>query len=206
VKPRVEFLFDFGSPNAYLAHQIVPEIEHRTGVKFAYVPVLLGGIFKLTNNSSPMVAFGPVKNKLPYEMLETQRFIRRHNIAKFTFNPNFPINTLALMRGAVAAEMEGLLPAYVEAGFRFMWEEPRKMDDPEVFRAALEEAGLPAGRLVERSQSPEVKKRLMDNTEQAVARGAFGIPSFFVGGELFFGKDRLTAVEEEIRRAATGPG
>ena len=206
MKPRVEFLFDFGSPNAYLAHQIIPEIEHRTGAKFAYVPVLLGGIFKLTNNSSPMVAFGPVKNKLPYEMLETQRFIRRHNIAKFTFNPNFPINTLALMRGAVAAEQEGILPAYVEAGFRFMWEEPRKMDDPEVFRAALAEAGLPAARLLELSQTPEVKQRLMANTEQAVARGAFGIPTFFVGEEMFFGKDRLIAVEEEIRHAASRPG
>ena len=206
MKPRVEFLFDFGSPNAYLAHQIIPEIEHRTGAKFAYVPVLLGGIFKLTNNSSPMVAFGPVKNKLPYEMLETQRFIRRHNIAKFTFNPNFPINTLALMRGAVAAEQEGILPAYVEAGFHYMWEEPRKMDDPEVFRSALTEAGLPAARLLELSQTPEVKQRLMANTEQAVARGAFGIPTFFVGEEMFFGKDRLTAVEEEIRRAASRPG
>jgi 2-hydroxychromene-2-carboxylate isomerase len=205
VKPRVEFLFDFGSPNAYLAHQIIPEIEHRTGAKFAYVPVLLGGIFKLTNNSSPMVAFGPVKNKLPYEMLETQRFIRRHNITKYQFNPNFPINTLALMRGAVAAEQDGILPAYVEAGFRFMWEEPRKMDDPEVFRAALAEAGLPAARLLELSQTPEVKQRLMANTEQAVARGAFGIPTFFVGEEMFFGKDRLAAVEEEIWHAASRP-
>ncbi|HSZ75584.1 MAG TPA: 2-hydroxychromene-2-carboxylate isomerase [Rhizomicrobium sp.] len=204
MKPRVEFLFDFGSPNAYLAHQVIPEIEARTGVKFAYVPVLLGGIFKLTNNASPMVAFGPVKNKLPYEMLETQRFIRRHNIVKYKFNPHFPINTLALMRGAVAAELEGILPSYVEAGFHFMWEEPRKMDDPETFRAALAEAGLPADRLLELSQSPEVKKRLMDNTEQAVARGAFGIPTFFVGGEIFFGKDRLGLVEEEIARVAQG--
>jgi len=200
VKPRVDFLFDFGSPNAYLAHQVIPEIEARTGVKFTYIPVLLGGIFKLTNNSSPMVAFGPVKNKLPYEMLETQRFIRRHNIVKYKFNPHFPINTLALMRGAVAAELEGILPTYVEAGFHFMWEDPRKMDDPETFRAALAEAGLPADHLLELSQTPEVKKRLMDNTEQAVARGAFGIPTFFVGEEIFFGKDRLGLVEEEITR------
>ncbi len=201
MKPRVDFLFDFGSPNAYLAHQVIPEIEARTGVKFTYVPVLLGGIFKLTNNSSPMVAFGPVKNKLPYEMLETQRFIRRHAIVKYKFNPHFPINTLALMRGAVAAEQEGILPAYVEAGFHFMWEDPRKMDDPGTFRAALAEAGLPASRLLELSQSPEVKKRLMDNTEQAVARGAFVNPTNFVGEEIFFGKDRLGLVEEEIVRA-----
>ena len=200
MKPRVDFLFDFGSPNAYLAHQVIPGIEARTGVKFTYIPVLLGGIFKLTNNSSPMVAFGPVKNKLPYEMLETQRFIRRHNIVKYKFNPHFPINTLALMRGAVAAELEGILPTYVEAGFHFMWEDPRKMDDPETFRAALAEAGLPADHLLELSHTPEVKKRLMDNTEQAVARGAFGIPTFFVGEEIFFGKDRLGLVEEEITR------
>src|SRR5438552_18617276 len=123
----VDFLFDFGSPNAYLSHRVVPSIEARTGCRFVYVPVLLGGLFKLTNNQPPMVAFGNVKNKLPYEMLETRRFVARHKLDAFTFNPHFPVNTLQIMRGAVAAEAEGMLAAYVEAVFQHMWERPKKM-------------------------------------------------------------------------------
>ena len=196
-----EFLFDFGSPNAYLAHKVLPEIEARTGAKFDYVPVLLGGIFKLTNNRPPMVAFGDVKGKMAYEMKETERFIRRHNITTFKFNPNFPVNTLALMRMATAAKEMGTLMSYVEAAFHHMWEAPKKMDDPAVIRAALLESGLDADALVAAAQTPEVKQKLMDATEAAVARGVFGSPSFFVGAELFFGKDRLGEVEDEIRAA-----
>jgi 2-hydroxychromene-2-carboxylate isomerase len=198
---KVEFLFDFGSPNAYLAHKVIPEIESRTGAKFEYIPVLLGGIFKLTNNRPPMVAFGDVKGKMAYEMKETERFIRRHNITTFKFNPNFPVNTLALMRMAVAAKEAGTLAPYVDAAFHHMWEAPRKMDDPEIIRAALIESGLDADALIAAAQTPEVKQRLMANTEAAAARGVFGSPSFFVGEELFFGKDRLGEVEDEIRRA-----
>ena len=195
---RVEFLFDFGSPNAYLAHKVIPEIEARTGAKFEYVPVLLGGIFKLTNNKPPMVAFGGIKNKMVYEMLETRRFIARHSLTQFKFNPHFPVNTLTLMRMASAAQIAGDLPRYVDAAFHHVWVAPKKMDDPEVIRAALTQSGLDAESLFERAQSPEVKQKLMDNTEQAVARGAFGSPSFFVGDELYFGKDRLRDVEEAI--------
>ena len=198
---KVEFLFDFGSPNAYLAHKVIPEIERRTGAKFDYVPVLLGGIFKLTNNRPPMVAFGDVKGKMAYEMKETERFIHRHNITTFKFNPNFPVNTLALMRMAVAAKEAGMLAPYVDAAFHHMWEAPKKMDDPDVIRAALLASGLDADRLIAAAQTPEVKQRLMANTETAASRGVFGAPSFFVGEELFFGKDRLGEVEEEIRRA-----
>lgn len=198
---NVQFLFDFGSPNAYLAHQVIPGIEKRTGAKFDYIPVLLGGIFKLTNNKPPMVAFGGIKNKMDYEMLETRRFIAHHGIAKFQFNPNFPVNTLALMRMAVAAKQDGVLTAYVDAMFHHMWEAPRKMDDPDVIRAALTESGLDADRLIAASQSPEVKQALMNNTEDAVTRGAFGIPSFFVGKEIFFGKNTLRDVEAQIARA-----
>ena len=197
----VEFLFDFGSPNAYLAHKVLPEIETRTGAKFEYVPVLLGGIFKLTNNRPPMVAFGDVKGKMAYEMKETERFIHRHDITTFQFNPNFPVNTLALMRMAVAAKEAGQLAPYVDAAFHHMWEAPRKMDDPDVIRAALVESGLDADGLIAAAQTPEIKQRLMANTEAAASRGVFGSPSFFVGEELFFGKDRLGEVEEEIRRA-----
>jgi 2-hydroxychromene-2-carboxylate isomerase len=198
---KVEFLFDFGSPNAYLAHKVLPEIERRTGARFDYVPVLLGGIFKLTNNRPPMIAFGDVKGKMAYELKETERFIRKNAITTFKFNPHFPVNTLALMRMAVAAQEAGLLMPYVQAAFHHMWEAPKKMDDPEVIRAALTESGLDAGRLIAAAQSSGVKQRLMTNTEAAVARGVFGSPSFFVGEELFFGKDRLGEVEEELVRS-----
>jgi 2-hydroxychromene-2-carboxylate isomerase len=198
---NVEFLFDFGSPNAYFAHKVVPEIEKRIGAKFDYVPVLLGGLFKLTNNRPPMVAFGDIKNKMPYEMLETQRFIKKHHLTRFTFNPNFPVNTLALMRMAVAAKNDGILPRYADAMFHHMWEAPKKIDDPDVIRAALIESGLDADKLIAAAQTHEVKQALMNNTEDAVARGAFGSPTFFVGTEMFFGKNTLRDVEEEIARA-----
>ena len=192
----VEFLFDFGSPNAYLAHQVIPHIEKRTGARFEYTPVLLGGIFKATGNRPPMQAFAEVPSKMAYERLEMERFIKRHAVA-FAFNPFFPVNTLSLMRMAVAAKAEGNLPRYMEAVFRGMWIEPKKMDDPEVVKAALAASGIDPA-LYERGQMHEVKAKLMANTEAAVARGVFGIPSFFVGAELFFGKDRLRDVEEAI--------
>lgn len=194
---QIEFHYDFGSPNAYLAHALIPAIEARTGAKFQYVPVLLGGIFKATGNRAPMVAFGDVKNKLAYERLEMQRFIKRHTIP-FTMNPYFPVNTLMLMRGAVAAADEGVYERYVETMFRGMWVEPKKLDDPQVLRETLATAGLPAERLLELANSAPVKEALARNTERSVARGSFGSPTFFVGDEIFFGKDKLPDVEYAI--------
>jgi 2-hydroxychromene-2-carboxylate isomerase len=202
---QTEFLFDFGSPNAYLAHLLIPAIEQRTGVRFKYVPILLGGVFRLTNNKSPIESFAGIKNKLEFQRLETQRFLKRHQITAFKMNPFFPVNTLQLMRGAVAAEFEGVFMPYVDAMFRAMWAEPKKMDDPQAFRASVTEAGLDADLLLRRIPDDEVKSRLLANTQEAVERGVFGSPSFFVGDELFFGKDQLRDVEEEIaqqRRAA----
>ena len=201
-----EYLFDFASPNAYLAHKVLPEIEKRAGAKFDYVPVLLGGIFKLANNRAPMIAFGEVKGKMAYEMLELQRFVRRHNLTQYKFNPHFPVNSLSLMRMAVAAKSDGALAPFVAAVFHHMWEAPKKMDDPEVIRAALLESGLDAERLIAAAQTHEVKQKLMDNTAAAVERGVFGIPTFFVDEEMFFGKDRLGQVEEAIGSPATGTG
>jgi 2-hydroxychromene-2-carboxylate isomerase len=195
---KVEFHFDFGSPNAYLAHLVIPQIEKRTGIRFEYVPVLLGGVFKLTNNRSPAESFQGIKNKLEYQRLEIQRFIRRYGITRFAFNPFFPVNTLTIMRGAVAAQVDGVFARYVDDVFRHMWAEPKKMDDPAVVRAALDESGLDGARLIERSQEPAVKERLLANTQKSVERGTFGSPTFFVGDEIFFGKDRLREVEEEI--------
>ena len=197
---EIEFHFDFGSPNAYLAHRVIPGIEERTGARFRYVPVLLGGVFKATGNRSPAEAFREVPSKRAFMELETRRFLARHGITDFCRNPFFPVNTLAIMRGAVAARHEGCFERYVEVVFRNMWSEPKKMDEPEVIRSVLEENGLTAGRLLERAQSPEVKQELMRNTEASVARGTFGSPTFFVGGEMFFGKDQLRDVEEEYLR------
>ena len=195
---KVEFQFDFGSPNAYLAEVAIPGIERRTGVKFEYVPVLLGGIYKATGNMSPFDSLRGIKNKPEYQALETQRFIRRHNITQFRQNSFFPVNTLMLMRGAVAAQFEGVFEPYFRAAYHHMWEEPKKMDDPEVFRAAFASSGIDIDRLVARAQQDDVKKKLIDLTNDAVARGAFGSPTFFVGKEMFFGKDQLRDVEESI--------
>ncbi len=200
--PAVEFLFDFGSPNAYLAHRVIPAIEARTGAKFAYFPALLGGIFKATGNRSPMEAFGGIPSKLAYEGRERDRFVARHGLTRFASNPHFPVNTLAIMRGAVAARRLGVFEAYVEAVFVAMWEQGRKMDDPAVIAEVLAAAGLPAQELIALTQDQAVKDELVANTNAAVARGVFGSPSFFVGDELWFGKDRLGEVETAIREAA----
>ncbi len=197
---NVEFLFDFGSPNAYLAHLVIPEIEARTGQKFAYIPVLLGGVFKATNNVSPAVSLQGIKNKGEYQGLETRRFLKKHGITGYEANPHFPVNTLQIMRGAIVAQREGFFETYVDEIYRHMWSEPKKMDDAEVIRAALTESSLPADTVLEGIKDPAVKQKLIENTEDAVTRGVFGSPSFFVGSELFFGKDRLREVEEEIEQ------
>jgi len=198
VNHNPEFHFDFGSPNAYLVHKIIPDIELRTGATFTYVPVLLGGIFKATNNKPPMLAFAEVKPKTDYIRLEIVRFVKKHGLAKFAFNPNFPVNTLQIMRGAVAADMEGVFMPYVEAVFAGMWENGQKLDDPVVIAAVLTDAGLDADRLMARAQDADVKAKFVANTEATVTRGTFGIPTFFVGDEMYFGKDTVRDVEEEI--------
>jgi 2-hydroxychromene-2-carboxylate isomerase len=164
------------------------------------VPVLLGGVFKATGNVSPAVSLQGIKNKGEYQGLETRRFLKAHGITSYTPNPHFPVNTLQIMRGAVFAAREGFLARYVDEVYRHMWSEPKKMDDPDVIRAALTESGLDADAILAAIQDPEIKAILIQNTEGAVARGVFGSPSFFVGDELYFGKDRLRDVEEEIER------
>jgi 2-hydroxychromene-2-carboxylate isomerase len=197
---KVQFLFDFGSPNAYLSHKVIPGIEQRTGTRFEYVPVLLGGLFKLTGNRSPAEAFAGIKNKLEYGRLETERFVKKHGLTAYRFNPHFPVNTLQIMRGAVAAQVEGCFEPYVEAMFAEMWEREKKLDDPAVIEAALKHAGLDSERLMNRIGDPDVKQTLLGNTQAAFDRGAFGSPTFFVNDEIYFGKDKLAEVEEEIMR------
>jgi 2-hydroxychromene-2-carboxylate isomerase len=193
-----QFMFDFGSPNAFLSHEAIPAIEQRIGVKFEYVPILLGGIFKATNNKSPGETLAGVKNKREFHALETERFVKRFAVRPYTWNPFFPVNTLNLMRAAVAAQFEGVFDRYVEAAFHHMWVEPKKMDDPEVAATALAASGLDANKLLARSQDAEVKAKLIENTRSAVERGAFGSPTFFVGKEMFFGKEQLREVEEMV--------
>ena len=195
---QVEFHFDFGSPNAYLAHRILPAIEARTGARFRYFPILLGGVFKATGNRSPVEAFAGIRNKPEYERLETERFIRRHRIEGYVRNPFFPVNTLQMMRGAVAAQIDGGLEPFVSAMFHHMWEAPKKMDEPDVLRDALIASGLDPEAVMARTQDAAVKARLIANTEASVARGTFGSPTFFVGDAIYFGKDRLRDVEEAI--------
>jgi 2-hydroxychromene-2-carboxylate isomerase len=193
-----QFLFDFGSPNAFLSHEVIPAIEKRTNVKFEYVPVLLGGIFKATNNKSPAETLAGVKNKREFHALETERFVKRFGVKPYAWNPFFPVNTLNLMRMAVAAQIEGVFEKYVEAAFHHMWVEPKKMDDPEVAGKALVSSGLDAAKLLARAQDADVKAKLIENTQSAVERGAFGSPTFFVGKEMFFGKEQLREVEEMV--------
>jgi 2-hydroxychromene-2-carboxylate isomerase len=195
---KVEFHFDFGSPNAYLSHLVIPEIQKRTGVTFDYVPVLLGGVFKLTNNRSPAESLKGIRNKPEYERLEMQRFLRRHGITRFQSNPFFPVNTLMMMRGAIAARSVGVFARYVDEMYRHMWAEPKKMDEPAIWRAALIEAGFNPDQFLELIERREIKDELMNNTQRSVERGTFGSPTCYVGDEIFFGKDRLRDVEETI--------
>ena len=195
---KIEFLFDFGSPNAYLSWKAVPEIEKRTGTTFTYVPVLLGGIFKATNNVSPVIANQGIKNKGEYQFLEIERFVKKHGLTKFKFNAHFPVNTLQIMRGAIAAEMDGMLPKYLAVVMPAMWEDSQKMDDPDVIKSVLDAGGIDGAHILARIQEADVKAKLVANTEDAVNRGAFGIPTFFVDGDIYFGKDRLRDVEEAI--------
>ena len=194
----LDFIFDFGSPNAYFSYKILGPILERTGATLNVIPCLLGGIFKATNNTPPMMAFGGVKGKLEYEQLEIRRFIDKHGLTAFEFNPHFPVNTLLLARASVAMRDDPRFHEFLEAGLKAMWEDGKKMDDPEVFAATFTRAGFDGQALLEKTQDPEIKQKLISNTDAAVERGSFGIPTFYVGDEMFFGKDRLQQVEEAL--------
>ncbi len=194
----VEFIFDFASPNAYLVHKAMPAFLARTGADIRYIPCLLGGIFKATNNKAPMVQFADIPAKMAYDMLEMRRFIAVHAIDKFKMNPHFPVNTLTIMRAAIVAELDGVLDRYIDAVLIEMWENGTNMADPEIVAAALSQHGFDGPGMVERTKEQSVKDRLAANTEAAVARGAFGIPTFFVGDDMFFGKERLAQVASAL--------
>jgi 2-hydroxychromene-2-carboxylate isomerase len=191
----IEFIFDFASPNAYLAYRAMPPLLARTGATLSLTPSLLGGIFKATGNQAPMLAFAGVRGKLAYEALEMRRFVARHQLHKFRMNPHFPVNSLLIMRGLIAAGPASEA-AYVEAVLSAMWEDGLKMSEPETISQVLRVAGLDGEAILAGAQNDSVKQTLARNTQGAIDRGAFGIPTFFVDGEMFYGKERLPQIEE----------
>ena len=197
---NLEFLFDFGGPNSYLAHKSLPEICARAGAELVYVPILLGGLFKLTNNQAPIMRYAETPAKRNYEMLEFDRFVKAHALP-FKMNPRFPINSLYLMRGAVAAQQLGCFALYVDTVMAAMWEDGRDMGEAKIVRQVLDSAGLNSAALLALADDPDVKAELMANTEAAAKRGAFGVPTFFVGEEMFWGKERLGQVEAALTKS-----
>lgn len=195
---NIDFIFDFASPNAYLVHQAITPFKKRTSAQVIYIPCLLGGIFKSTNNQPPMIAFANIPAKVEYQNTEINRFIEKHKITKFKFNPHFPINTLKLMRAACVAERDGYLMDYIDVMLSCIWEQGLKMDETEVIQTAFQNAGFDAENLMQQSSKPEIKEKLIANTNAAVERGCFGIPTFYVENEMFFGKETLSQIETYI--------
>ncbi len=186
----IEFLFDVGSPTAYMAHRRLPAIEARTGATVDHVPILLGGIFKATGNAPP----GGVAARGRWMNIDMARYAARENIT-LGMNPDFPINTITMMRMLTAVRGTADFAPLAEALFAGMWEQPRNMGDEAVLAATLAAAGFDADAMLARAADPKVKAALVAATETAVARGAFGAPTFFVGDQFFFGQDRLDWVE-----------
>lgn len=191
---QLDFYFDFGSPTAYLAHCRLGQLARQYPLEVHYRPMLLGGVFKATANTSPVTI--PAKGKYMLEQ-DLPRFAKRYQVT-LNFNPHFPINTLNLMRGAIAAEQMGCSREYTEAVFDAVWVDGKNMGDPDEVAATLAAAGLDAAALIARSQEPEVKAALIRNTEAAVARGVFGAPTLFMDGEMYFGQDRLDFIEAAL--------
>ena len=190
----VEFFYDFGSPTVYLAATQLPAIAAAVGATIDWRPMLLGGVFKSTGNQSPVV----VPAKAAYMNNDLERFAKRYGVP-FRFNPHFPINTLALMRGAVAYQDDVVASStYRDAIFMAIWVEARNLNEPDVIGQVLSDAGLDPAELMNRIGQQNVKDQLIANTEEAVNRGVFGAPTFFVGEQMFFGQDRLDFVAEAL--------
>ena len=187
---KIEFLYDFGSPNAYLVHKVLPKIAAQHDVEIDWQPVLLGGIFKATNNQAPMTAFADVLGKNEYMQVEFRRFIERYGVP-FSWNSHFPVNTLAIMRGAAFATGKSWQAHYVDTVFDAMWLKGQDMSDVDIISGVLQAAGLPYSDIISAVQSPEVKGKLVDATSSAVGRGVFGAPTMFFKNEMFFGKDSI---------------
>ena len=195
---KVDFIFDIASPNAYFCHQLIPGFEERTGVKFNYVPCLLGGIMKLSGNQPPFVAFADIKNKNNYQFIEIERFIKQHKLDKYKFNSHFPQNTVNVQRGAIAAQELDIFDQYIEVMLCAMWEEGKNLSDLGVLQETLINNKRDAEAIIQIVTSQECKDKLIKNTSEAVDKGAFGVPTFFMDEQIFFGKDHLYQLEEYI--------
>lgn len=193
---RVELVFDFVSPNAYLVWWPLRELVDRYEAELDVVPVFLGGMHKLTGNAPPMIRDAEVKGKNAYAMLEMNRFIAKHGLGKYRMHPQFPFNSILLQRMLYAACEDGRGVQFVESLLHAIWEEGLDISNPDAVGAAVTAAGFDAGDLFARAQSDAVKQGLAANTDAVVARGAFGIPTMWVGDEMFFGKERLGQIEE----------
>ncbi len=194
---NVNFIFDFASPNAYLCHKAIKNLEETHDIKFNYVPCLLGGIMKLSNNQPPMISLAEIPNKMKYEFdTAFNRFIKEHNIEKFRMNEHFPINTLLLIRGAIVAQKNYFFESYVETVMNGMWEQSLKLDSPEALHELLTKHNCKADFVIEEISKDEIKSELISNTNNAVEKGAFGIPTFFVKDEMFYGKESLRELKE----------
>lgn len=192
----IEFIFDFVSPNGYLVWQPLKELAARKGATITLTPALLGGMHKLTGNAPPFIRDADVKGKNAYSQLEMQRFIKKHGLSKFRMNPAFPFRSVELLRLLLAAIDLGCGEAFAEVFLRAIWEDGLDPSDAAAVDAVIAAADLPAAALAEGAQSQAIKDRLAANTQAVVDRGAFGIPTFFVDGEMFFGKERLGQIEE----------
>lgn len=192
--PTVEFLFDVGSPTSYLAYHQLPKVAQRTGATIVWTPVALGALLRSSGNISP----AEVSAKATWMFGDLERWARHYGM-RFQLNPHFPLNTLLLMRGAVACQETGELEPYLDAVFDGIWVDGRNLSEPAELGEVLDRAGLDFERIKSAALSEPVKARLKANTERAVERGVFGCPSFFVGKHLFFGQDRLHFVEESLR-------
>ena len=195
---KVDFIFDVASPNAYFCHKLIPDFKKRTGVEFEYVPCLLGGIMKLSGNQPPFVAFADIPNKNKYQSLEIERFIKQHQLKEFKFNSSFPMNTVQLQRGALAAQELGIFERYLEVILGAMWEKDINLADLDILKSTLSENNIDAESLIGIITSQACKDKLIANTTDAVNRGAFGVPTFFYDDQIFFGKDHLHQLEEYI--------
>ncbi len=193
---RVELVFDFVSPNAYLIWWPLRDLVNRHGAELVVLPAFLGGMHKLTGNAPPMIRDAEVKGKNAYAMLEMNRFIAKHGLTKWRMHPQFPFNSILLQRMLFAACEDGRGVDFAEVLLKAIWEESLDVTAPEAVGAVLTAAGFDAADLFARAQSDAVKQGLMAGTDAVVARGAFGIPTMWVGDEMFFGKERLGQIEE----------
>ena len=194
----VDFIFDVASPNTYFAHKLIPNFEKRTGTKFRYIPCLLGGIHKLTNNQPPFIAYADCENKNNYQMIEIERFVKQHKLTKYKFNSHFPPVTIQVQRGAIAAQKLKIFEEYFECVISAMWESDKNISDINILHETLEQSNLDVAAIMNIATSQECKDKLIANTDDAVSRGAFGAPTFFYENQIFFGKDHLYQLEEYI--------